>query len=126
MEAEMKTQLTVKNLQHQAWADMIRKQIKSGLTIRSWCDQNGMSTKTFYYRRKQIRGEILDTVPTSGLKPVTFTELVPPLDASDQQISKSSLFEAQLTIEINGSVISVNQNTPGQLLMDVMKAVRHA
>ena len=122
----MDTQLTVKNLQHQAWAGMIQKQIKSGLTIRSWCSRNGMNTKTFYYRRKQVRGDILDTVPAPELKPITFTELVPPSTASKQQAPKNSAFEAQLTIEINGSIISVNQDTPRQLLMDVMKAVSHA
>lgn len=120
----MNTQLTVKDLQHQAWAVKIQEQIKSGLTVSTWCSQNGMNTKTFYYRRKQLRGELIDSVPTSRLKPLSFTELVPPAEP-DRQCPDSS-FEAQLTIDVNGAVISVNQNTPRQLLIDVMNAVRHA
>ena len=122
----MDTQLTIKKLQHQSWAVMIQEQIKSGLTISSWCSQNGMKTKTFYYRRKQLRGEILDSVPEHKLRPTTFAELVPPPDVSDKPVSNNNSFDAQLTINVNGAVISVNQDTPRQLLIDVMEAVRHA
>ena len=36
---------------------MIQQCNSSGLTKREWCRQNGISTKTFYYRQKQIRNE---------------------------------------------------------------------
>ena len=50
----MNTQLTVKDLQHQAWAVKIQEQIKSGLTVSTWCSQNGMNTKTFYYPKSRV------------------------------------------------------------------------
>ena len=68
----METGLTVKNLQHHSWALMVQEQSRSGLSIRDWCSQNNISTKTFYYRRKQIRSELLQAA-----SPV-FAELVPP------------------------------------------------
>ena len=68
----METCLTVKNLQHHSWALMVQEQSNSGLSIRDWCSQNNISTKTFYYRRKQIRSELLQAA-----SPV-FAELVPP------------------------------------------------
>lgn len=33
------------------------RQQESGLTVRTWCEQNGMLPKTFYYRLKVIREE---------------------------------------------------------------------
>ena len=50
----METCLTVKNLQHHSWALMVQEQSNSGLSIRDWCSQNNISTKTFYYRRKLV------------------------------------------------------------------------
>ena len=55
----METGLTVKKLQHHSWALMIQEQSRSGLSIGDWCSQNIISTKSFYYRRKQVRSELL-------------------------------------------------------------------
>ena len=43
----METCLTIKNLQHHSWALMVQEQSNSGLSIRDWCSQNNISTKTF-------------------------------------------------------------------------------
>ena len=68
----MDTGLTVKNLQHHSWALMVQEQTRSGLSVREWCEQNSIAPKTFYYRRRQVRSELLQAA-----SPV-FAELVPP------------------------------------------------
>ena len=88
----METGLTVKNLQHHSWALMIQEQSRSGLSIREWCKQNDIAPKTFYYRRKQVRSELLQAA-----SPV-FAELIPP---EEDRISSADGFKPQLTISIN-------------------------
>ena len=115
----METCLTVKNLHHHSWALMIQEQSRSGLSIRDWCSQNNISTKTFYYRRKQVRSELLQSA-----SPVfAFAELVPPEGGS---VSSSDGFRPQLTISIKDAVIGIDQGTPQHLLASVLEVVRNA
>ena len=121
----MDTSLTVRNMRLQAWAMMIREQAQSGLTIRAWCDQNGLSTKSFYYRRKQVRAMVLD----SAERPM-FARLTPPdpLPAVPVHAGSSdpSVFCPQLVIKVSDSVIGVSAETPKELLSAVLGVVRGA
>lgn len=114
----MDTQLTVKNLQHQSWAVMVRQQVNSGLSINEWCEQNGISTKTFYYRRKRIREEMLQAAGP------LFTELTPPVTAGSPVTTEG--FAPAIMISVNGMSIAVSRDTPRQLLSDVLETARHA
>lgn len=113
----METGLTVKNLQHHSWALMVQEQTRSGLSIREWCKQNDIAPKTFYYRRKQVRSELLQAA-----SPV-FAELIPPESESS---SLSDGFRPQLTISIKDAVIGIDQETPQCLLASVIEVMRHA
>jgi len=44
------------------WAKLIRECQESGLSVHQWCEENGYNTKTYYYRRKRVREELLETV----------------------------------------------------------------
>ena len=45
------------------WAAMVKARIDSGLTIREWCAANGVSQDAYYYRLRQLRKAMLETVP---------------------------------------------------------------
>jgi hypothetical protein len=38
--------------------------MQSGLSVRSWCAQNGISPKTYYYRLRRVREECVEAAPT--------------------------------------------------------------
>ena len=57
----MGAELLVTKVQHRSWMTMVQQQSSSGLSVAEWCSQNQISTKTFYYRRKQLRAEILQS-----------------------------------------------------------------
>lgn len=44
-------------VRRQKWLDWINQCNASGLTREEWCRLHGVSTKTFYYRQKQLRNE---------------------------------------------------------------------
>lgn len=115
----MKTQLSVKDIQHSAWIDMVQQQVRSGLSVREWCDQNQITTKTFYYRRKHVREEIL-----AQNTPV-FAELVPPVNDLKPN-SDNRIFNPQMTISVDNITISVDQNTPVHLFKGILEVIRNA
>ncbi|MCI1654708.1 MAG: hypothetical protein LKI35_05235 [Lachnospiraceae bacterium] len=45
---------------------MVKEQANSGLSVRDWCAQNGIGTKAFYYRRRQVQAMLLDATQESN------------------------------------------------------------
>ena len=122
----MDTSLTVRNMRRQSWALMLREQSASGLSIKDWCEQNNLSTKAFYYRRRQVQSMILDSVEEPR-----FTELVMPAQTERNtdlkpNISAAIAFTPQLMISTGDLIIGVSQDTPRQLLSDVLQVIRNA
>ena len=47
------------------WSNQIKACEASGLTVTEWCYEKGISIKTYYYRKKRIREEYLDSLDSS-------------------------------------------------------------
>ena len=43
----------VTTVRDQQWHAMVSEQKKSGLTIKAWCSENGISKNCFYYRQQK-------------------------------------------------------------------------
>ena len=121
----METSLTVRNMRRQSWALMLQEQSASGLSVREWCRLNRISTKSFYYRRKQVQTMILESAEEPR-----FAELVMPEPVSAQTVPKTfspvSIFVPQLTISAGDLTLSITQDTPRQLIADVLEVIRNA
>ena len=56
----MGVQTLKQSLRIQEWAAQISDRKQSGVTVSEWCDARGYSTKTYYYRLKRVREELLE------------------------------------------------------------------
>ena len=113
-------------MRRQSWALMLQEQSASGLSVKDWCAQNNLSTKSFYYRRRQVQSMILDSAEESR-----FTELVMPEPSESNTdprptLSAGMVFTPQLMISTGDLMIGVSQDTPRQLLTDVLQVIRNA
>jgi len=54
------------------WRRMIRGQIKSGLSIRSWCRQRSLAEPTFYWWRKELARRDAACGEPGQVEPATF------------------------------------------------------
>ena len=63
-------QLVTTVREHQ-WLTMVNEQKRSGLTIKAWCSENGISENSFYYRQHKLRKRIGSAIPS-------FVEIKPP------------------------------------------------
>lgn len=88
METSIAITTVKKELRLQEWAAQIEAQQQSGLTVRSWCEQNGISAKTYYYRLRKVRENCLGD-PEQKIVPLT---------APDHQGSFLLLFAETLLI----------------------------
>ena len=88
------------------WAEMIQTCCNSGQTVQSWCAANNITTKTYYYRLKQVRLEALkSTAPDLPMLPSqakgypVFAELtLAENDVAGQQAKGANVAAATITI----------------------------
>ena len=75
----------------QEWSQMIEAQQASGLTIKQWCEENGIKPNTFYCRLKKIREQFVEApaiVPLNVLQQQCQSEIR--IGKNDLQISLPS------------------------------------
>jgi len=64
--SQMRVQAAKRAIQLQEWATQINGRIQSGQTIKAWCEEYGLSSKTYYYRLKRVREELLDAAEATN------------------------------------------------------------
>ena len=66
------------------WTERIEAQQASGLTVPQWCAENGIKTKSFYYRLRRVREQYIQSA--QAVVPLTV-----PQQCSDIRIEKNDL-----------------------------------
>lgn len=90
------------------WSEMYREYQVSGMTVKDWCAERQLSTKTFYYRLRRLREAALERAEPR-LEKSELHEIVPvSLPTADSNLF--SKVEEQ-KIKIVGSGISIELPT---------------
>ena len=92
------------------WKRTILKQRESGLSINSWCDQNGVSIQGFYYWKAKL-------FPKPTLERSAFSEL---LDEKGPTVDK----KAGIVIEYHGARILVDRQFDPLTLKQCLKLLK--
>lgn len=66
------------------WAEQIRAQQESGMTVTAFCAENGIKLKTYYYRLRKVREQCMEAAPT--IVPVAI-----PKQSTDIRMEKNGL-----------------------------------
>lgn len=84
------------------WAEQIEARRASGMTVQSWCAENGMNVKTYYYHLRKVREQCVESVPE--IVPLTM-----PQQTGDIHIEKNGL-QISLPADISkGTLIALVQ-----------------
>lgn len=111
----MSTELSVRNLQMQSWANDLRDQKASGLTVAQWCQQHNLSKNTFNYRVKALK-----KAAVSSLSP-RIVEITP---HPAPEVSSSS--EGDITLTINDVTARIHSADLDTVIASIVKAARNA
>ncbi|MBQ9234488.1 MAG: hypothetical protein IJ167_10725 [Lachnospiraceae bacterium] len=85
------------------WAGIIKEQKQSGLTVKDWCSQNGITKDSYYYWQQKLRKEIYETIKPqeSIFAPVPNEVLLEQTAVSEHKNSSSvTLRKGKVTVEI--------------------------
>ena len=80
----MKAQTAKRAIMLQEWAAQIKERIQSGQTVKDWCAMHGVAQKTYYYRLKRVREEMLEAAESRS-------SLVVPKDLYPKSLSRISI-----------------------------------
>ena len=114
----------------QRWLQLIHECRESGLTNSQWCEQNGISLKSYYYWLAKLRKMAVDDLPrknygtrtTHTPEPVFAQVAVPESQPAPVPIP-TSVSPGNILIHLSSSVIELPTDVPERLLISVIKAV---
>ena len=101
----------VTTVREQQWLTMLTAQKHSGLTIKAWCAENGISENSFYYRQQKLRQRIGSALPS-------FVEIKPPVEVQDLEN-----MNRVATIKVGGVTVGLSNRASGELIRNILEAL---
>lgn len=110
----------VKNkVKYSGWIAMVEACQNSGLSVRTWCQENDIGYKTYYYRLRKLRKLFLEEH-----KQELIPEITPlPVVAPHQQENISS---TTVTLHFEGMSIDIPEGTSEKTITSILLAVKTA
>lgn len=81
------------------WSAMVREREESGLSVKAFCKQAGIATKTYYYRLRRLREAAVEQVRSKATQP-ELVQYTPPAEYAVGQAQSIVIKTIDTTIEI--------------------------
>ena len=105
-------------VRHDNWKRMYEEYQRSGMKVNDWCVIQGLSVKTFYYRLKVIREEMLNETNQHDIVPAMKCKTEMPADMST---TKS---DEKIHINGNGIEIELPATISAELMIAILRGMR--
>ena len=111
------TRAMTKQIRIQQWTEIFKDKAASGLKVKEYCQLHGITKDAYFYWLKKVNEAAIES---SGIELV---ELKEPASLPPSVISGAdTVFKTEATISSGNFTISVNSNTPKELLISLMEA----
>lgn len=133
--------MNVNQTMHQAnlskWTTLFHEQRQSGLTIKDWCSQNGVSVYAFFYWKRIAKETYVqsilprsvpaqsDQLPCLSGNTASTTEEHELYNLSNSRTPQAKPAPAAITLSLYGVRISFDADASDDRIFQVLKAVRH-
>lgn len=103
------------------WAQMVSQCRNSGNTVSAWCAENGISTKTYYYRLKRVCEAIPEKTKPAGL-PLP-KEASEPAFAEVTPIGQHTVRDAVITVRFGSAEIVIRNGAESSVIEAALKTL---
>ena len=117
----MDTQLVATQMRHRSWMEDYARQQDSGLTVKQWCQENGILPKTFYYRLKVLREEACSLMNLESNK-----SAVKPEPEFVRVGFPNAVNASGIRIKLDSAEISISPDASNEHVRMVLEAIAHA
>lgn len=105
----------VTTFREQQWLTMLNTQKHSGLTVKAWCEENGISENCFYYRQQKLRQRIGSALPS-------FVEIKPPIHPVEEAKDLENINRVA-TIRAGAVSVELSNQASGELIRNILEAL---
>jgi transposase-like protein len=104
------------------WVETIRECRSSGQTVKAWCADHGINTKSYYYWLKRIREAACEALPalgeSSSIVPVTI-----PVQAAGSGPAVSDA--SQIILRYGSVVLELRNHASAALIENTLRALQN-
>jgi hypothetical protein len=118
----MDTQLVAAQMRHRSWMEDYARQQESGLTVKAWCQENGITQKTFYYRLRVLREEACSLMNLEPNK----AEVKAAPEFVRVDLPKTVGASSGIRIKLDSAEISISPDASNEHVRMVLEAIAHA
>ena len=118
------TSIVAAGFRLQAWAAQIREcqSRPAGISVASWCADNGIKKANYYYRLRRVRKACLEHIQNE----IPEQQIVPVESKLLQQEHRDCTRQPGLSISTKGFSVHVTESTPMTLLAAVLEVIQDA
>ena len=104
-------------IRHENWKLMYEEYQSSGMTVKDWCETQGISVKTFYYRLRVVRENLLGGNETHEIVPIAACE-------NDLPVGRSTHSDNRIHISGNGVEIELPMSVTPEMMTAILQGIR--
>ena len=118
------TSIVAAGFRLQEWAAQIREcqSRPAGISVASWCADNGIKKANYYYRLRRVRKACLEHIQNE----IPEQQIVPVESKLLQQEHRDCTRQPRLSISTKGFSVHVTESTPMTLLAAVLEVIQDA
>jgi transposase-like protein len=123
----MDVQKATHEIRLRQWTGIIKECRGSGKSVKSWCKENGISEKSYFYWQRRAREAACQELTAYQEKQVTKAEpggtSVPVL--AECRISEGNHASgAAVTIQLNGAIVEIHHGAEASVIESILHALR--
>ena len=118
----MDTQLVATQMRHRSWMEDYARQQESGLSVKEWCQENGIRPKTFYYRVRALRGDACSLMKAEVNNPAAKQEP----EFIRVGLPNTSGQSTGISIKLNSTEIRISPDANNEHVRMVLEAIANA
>ena len=117
-----KVTATRKYFKKEQWIKLIRECQSSGMTVNSWCKQNGIVEQTYYKNLKKLREELIESLPV----PIEAEPQVPTIFQKLEVQMPLPNTQAAVIVRLPHATLEIADGTSQQTIQAVLLALQSA
>ena len=125
---KVKVQKVKRQIMLREWSEQIKAREQSGLSVSRWCAENGVNQKTYYYRLRRVREELIEALEAGSAHQlpgvVEIAKKQPPTQAPVfATLPMPQSPGASVTVWIGGCAVDIQNSVDGAVLEQVLRVV---
>lgn len=117
----MDAQTMVRQFRIEQWKKQIDECIASGKPVRSWCEENALSPKTYYYRLKRVREFACQALEVAGHQ----AHVKKGGEAIFAEVQPYAAAALAITVRIQGAEVEIHNGAGAEVIENTIRALRN-